>query len=88
MAQANATTVVGFQPAEKRVGLFSTINSALRLVTTSVVHLENIVSTNLQSLEQLSAVGLEEATMMRTRSQIENNAEITQLKADLKALNL
>lgn len=71
---------------EKRVGIFSTINSALRLVTTSVVHLENIVSTNLQSIEQLSEVGLEEATMMRNRSQIENAAEIKQLKADLKAI--
>lgn len=88
MATTTVAPVVGFQPAEKRVGLFSTINSALRLVTTSVAHLETIVSTNLQSLEQLSAVGLEEATMMRTRSQIENNAEINQLKADLKALNL
>ncbi len=71
---------------EKRVGIFSTINSALRLVTTSVVHLENIVSTNLQSIEQLSEVGLEEATMMRNRSQIENAAEIKQLKADLKSI--
>ena len=86
MSTASTSAVIANR--EKRVGIFSTINSALRLITTSVVHLENIVSTNLQSIEQLSEVGLEEATMMRTRSQIENSAEIKQLKADLKAISI
>ncbi len=81
-AVAVATPVV----REKRIGLFSTVNSILRLVTSSVDLVETIVTTNLKSVVKLSEVGLEEATMVQQRSQLENTAELRQLAEDLKVL--
>lgn len=73
---------------EKRIGLFSTVNSLLRLVTSTVDRAETIIVTNLDSIVKLSQVGLEEATMVQQRSQLENTAELRQLAEDLKVLAL
>lgn len=74
--------------ATKRIGFGSTISSLLRLLTVTVDKVESIIVTNLGSIEELSKVGLEEAQMVRSRSQIENAAEIKQLKADLKSIEI
>jgi hypothetical protein len=90
MANANATETQQQvqQQAEKRIGLFSTFNAVLRMITTSVNKTEQMVANTLDSGVKMTEILLQEASMMSNRSRIENDVEMRQLEADMKLIEL